>query len=1249
MGVAGLWAELAPCRTTTTHTALSLTKFNSPSRGFRVGIDASIWFFHADYGKEGENPELRTLFFRCAELTNHGFLPLFIFDGPKRPDFKRGKRINKSSNKLINGTKEILDAFGFEYRTAPGEAEAELAFLNRIGVIDGILSDDVDNFLFGARTVIRNHSSTHANAASKSAIEKAKVFIYNLPHPSLPDIEPADLIFIALCSGGDYDSTGLPSCGIKIALGLARAGFGKSLYKAATTMAKDSQQLQTFLTKWREALAHELATNSSGFLPTKKPSVASKIPHTFPTVDVLFSYVNPVTSETLGRLDFYDDLLIGHGRADGWLKKDPSLPRLAEKCEFYFEWGFMESIIKRFRTVIFHGVVLRILRRAILEEEVSGRRQSAVLDLSFIKEHFSSDTYPLEVSSAMLPPLANTIHSSRQHASTSETLEYRLEIEPAILVRLTASGVKGTRRPDVNEWAYLDEAPDNDPGNAPGGSQNKKGPPDPHDKLRVWVPADIMRKAVPTLVENFEEVERKKAEKKANKGKRAVTASPSKPKPKGKVKQSETVEAGPSDADREQPKSKPVKGRTKTKLPLHSTPEDALSAPSACRANDALWDDGITDSEQVKARAIAEPQKVSRNESEPGPSTSTKPVVKDLTKGRSKSTTGTVVTAAPSKAKKSAAYGNGIDSFYNAHKPVASTVGAKAKGKAKAASFPSAKERHQVMWNQSDSDIEDDSSSLPDINELFGVCSKTLPSQPNSCPASKPALNMNHNDDPFYPVEPPDTPSPRKPTTATRRKKLSLSSDDGSVPSSAALQEAERLNKSPRKSREHTSPRKTSSAAGPIRTIADITHPSRSRRACSPTPDGRTAGSSGLTKNKASNKPVPVIILSSSSEGSSTETDEETKVPVKLKPVKKTSQTRPLEAARARIGLKGHDDATAILLAIHCGNINVLGISTTHGNTDSTFTAINAARCLLAFGGPTHVRVFPGASKPLLQPTKHDPEIHGPDGLGGVEGLPSVEDPAVLALIARDTDGKPIRALDGMSEHIRATWKGGSGSKTTVISSGPMTNVALFVAVYPDLLEAVEEFVFMGGGVGLGNRSAVAEFNILCDPHAAQIVLNANVPAVMIPINVTHTAIVTRKIHHQLLGHHGPLNDTDLPPAETNLRHTLSTLINFFADSYKSTFGFVDGPPLHDALTVAYVADPKLFKSRRYRVDIELAPSHTLGETVVDIWDYQKASDDAWGPGGKNCIVTESLDVEEFFKFFLECVSRCDLVSPLNK
>lgn len=85
-------------------------------RGLRIGIDASIWFFHAAHGREGENPELRTLFFRCARLMSAPFLPLFVFDGPKRPKIKRGKRISGEKHWLVDSMKGIIEAFGFEWR-----------------------------------------------------------------------------------------------------------------------------------------------------------------------------------------------------------------------------------------------------------------------------------------------------------------------------------------------------------------------------------------------------------------------------------------------------------------------------------------------------------------------------------------------------------------------------------------------------------------------------------------------------------------------------------------------------------------------------------------------------------------------------------------------------------------------------------------------------------------------------------------------------------------------------------------------------------------------------------------------------------------------------------------------------------------------------------------------------------------------------------------------------------------------------
>lgn len=112
---------------------------------------------------------------------------------------------------------------------------------------------------------------------------------------------------------------------------------------------------------------------------------------------------------------------------------------------------------------------------------------------------------------------------------------------------------------------------------------------------------------------------------------------------------------------------------------------------------------------------------------------------------------------------------------------------------------------------------------------------------------------------------------------------------------------------------------------------------------------------------------------------------------------------------------------------------------------------INAARCLHAFGAPKNIRVHPGAMRPLLRTVRHDAEIHGVDGLGGVEGLPSPDSQEVLSRL--QPDGGPfVRAIEGIANAVRDTWKDGTGPQVTIVSTGPMTNVALFISVYPELL-----------------------------------------------------------------------------------------------------------------------------------------------------------------------------------------------------
>ncbi|KAF9561585.1 hypothetical protein CPC08DRAFT_707255, partial [Agrocybe pediades] len=649
MGVAGLWDILKPAAQTRSLTDIAIKEGFEANpdgkRGFRIGIDASIWFFHAEYGREGENPVLRTLFFRCATLMRTTFLPLFVFDGPKRPDVKRGKKINRTSHKLIPGMKHIVEAFGFEWRMAPGEAEAELAYLNRIGVIDGILSDDVDNFLFGATTVIRNSSNTLSgnranpvlNSAGKDDKNHTRVFrLEDITKNPQVRLTRGGMILIGLMSGGDYQQGGLSGCGTTTSHGLAKCGFGDRLYEAALSL--DRQELSEFLVGWREEIRQELRTNSQKHLGRKQVALSNSIPEDFPDIDILLSYVNPITSESMGRESNNTKLT--------WTK-EPDLAKLAAACEFYFEWGYKEAIIKRFRTIMWNSIVLRILRRAALEHDTSAqqtivpstpRKKGKTIvgtPSKMIAAHFSSLHLATpskgyvsgseSESEDSEERLIIKIHSTRTHTSTDGLLEYRLEIAPKQLVRLTESGIKGTRMPEgPDEWAS--EADDDEEG---GSKKKGKGQPiHPETHLRLWMPACMVKIVEPKLVQDYEDLVEKKNQKKSKKGGGSTEAKKDKPgrktskaskpiveddvfsssppkKPAAKARQtssqkvSQVSQASPDDEDDmfspNSPEVRKVKPVERKETPSASNSTYGAAVPSSSTQMKALLRTGVRD------------------------------------------------------------------------------------------------------------------------------------------------------------------------------------------------------------------------------------------------------------------------------------------------------------------------------------------------------------------------------------------------------------------------------------------------------------------------------------------------------------------------------------------------------------------------------------------------------------------------------------------------------------------------------
>lgn len=304
----------------------------------------------------------------------------------------------------------------------------------------------------------------------------------------------------------------------------------------------------------------------------------------------------------------------------------------------------------------------------------------------------------------------------------------------------------------------------------------------------------------------------------------------------------------------------------------------------------------------------------------------------------------------------------------------------------------------------------------------------------------------------------------------------------------------------------------------------------------------------------------------------------------------------------------GHDDAFAILLAAYSPALELLGISTVGGNQTLEKTTANALK-IVHIAGLDHVQVVAGAPKPLLRPAKICGEIHGDSGLDG---------PDLLVGPRTAVDAKAVNAMyTAIAEH--------TGRRiVTLICTGALTNAALLLSVYPELVPHIR-IVLMGGAMGIGNTGPVQEFNIQVDPEAAAVVFESGAEVTMVPLEVTHTALVTPAVLERIGAH-------------TKFRRLMCELLLFFRDSYRRVFDF-EYPPLHDPCAVAYVIAPHLFECKRYRVDIETRSALSAGQTVVDVW----------GQSGKapNATVTLKMDVDAFWEMMLEAIGKADARSPL--
>jgi len=300
----------------------------------------------------------------------------------------------------------------------------------------------------------------------------------------------------------------------------------------------------------------------------------------------------------------------------------------------------------------------------------------------------------------------------------------------------------------------------------------------------------------------------------------------------------------------------------------------------------------------------------------------------------------------------------------------------------------------------------------------------------------------------------------------------------------------------------------------------------------------------------------------------------------------------------------GQDDAVALFLAFASQNeLDLLGITTVGGNVRLDLTQRNA-RQMCDIAGRQDVPVFAGCAKPMVRPLRTAEMIHGETGINGID------------VIEPETPLQSEHAVD----YLIRTLLEADDESITVVPTGPLTNIGVAIDKEPAILPKIRQIVLMGGAMREGgNRTPSAEFNILVDPDAADIVFRCGRPIVQMGLDVTHQVLSTQDRVERI----GALGN--------QVADATAGMLSFF-DRYDTEKYTSKGAPLHDPCTIAWLIKPELFAGKDCNVAVETQSELTLGHTAVDFWHVTERP--------VNVHWVYAVDADGFYELLTERLAR---------
>lgn len=287
----------------------------------------------------------------------------------------------------------------------------------------------------------------------------------------------------------------------------------------------------------------------------------------------------------------------------------------------------------------------------------------------------------------------------------------------------------------------------------------------------------------------------------------------------------------------------------------------------------------------------------------------------------------------------------------------------------------------------------------------------------------------------------------------------------------------------------------------------------------------------------------------------------------------------------------GHDDAVAILMAGRSEVIDLLGITVVAGNQTLEKTAVNALHVCQQLG--LDVPVYAGCPEPMVRKKIIAADIHGETGLDG---------PVFGPLTKKLEQGHAVNFM------IDTLMK--SDGDITMVTTGPMTNLAMAMRMEPGIVEKIKQIVLMGGAYTNGNVTPAAEFNIAADAEAAYVAFTSGRPITMMGLDVTRKVLCYPGIVERM------------EKIDNVAARLFADLMRHFCKSQKEVFGW-EGGPLHDPVTIAWLIDPTVVTTKLVNAEIEIRSDQSYGRTNCDIFNYMKKE-----PTAK---VAVDIDAEKFW------------------